>query len=60
MERNRSNIKNNSVYEDAELQKYIPGFKNKKDILKEKRTSLISNRLDKFIDEGMGPRIIII
>ena len=49
-------LKNNSVYEDAELQKYIPGFKNKRNILKEERTSLISNRLDKFIDEGMGPR----
>ena len=49
-------LKNNSVYEDAELQRYIPGFKNRKDRLKDLKTSLISNRLDEFVDEGEGPR----
>ena len=49
-------LKNNSVYEDAELQRYIPGFKNRVNRLKDLKTSLISNRLDEFIDEGEGPR----
>jgi hypothetical protein len=44
-------LKNNAVYNDAELQKYIPDFK-----LDETKKSLISSSLSTFVNEGEQPR----